>query len=700
MSVAYQQTDRLLKVTSVLGDNVLLLQSFSGHEALSHLFSYELDLFSDNEAIAAKDLVGTSITWSVNEVDQAPRYFNGMVSRMTAGGLSARTMREYRIEVVPKLWFLTRTANCKIYQNKSSLDIIKSVLSDFGVTDLQDSTTGTYNPREYCVQYRETAFNFISRLMEEEGIFYFFQHAEGKHTLVLADANSVFQDCASNPVNFSSGQYAPNVISSWEHQYEYRSGVYTATDYNFETPSTSLLSSTNTILPLPNISSYEIFDYPGLFLKKADGTAEVKIRMTEDEAPYNVVAGASECCTFTPGGKFQLQDHEVSSEAGKYVVMSISHRATDTSYENTAQESAYSNTFTCIPDSVTYRPARVTPKPFVQGPQTAVVVGKSGEEIYVDKYGRIKVQFFWDRLGTKDENSSCWIRVAQHWAGKNWGFIVNPRIGQEVIVDFIEGDPDRPIVTGRVYNAEQMPPYTLPDNMTQTGIKTRSSKGGSTDDFNELRFEDKKGSEEIYFHAQKDFNQIVENSATLTIGSSDSNTCPEGSHTISVYKDRTTSIETGNETLTVKKGNRSATVSQGNDSLEVSQGTRTVTVMGNDSYEVKQGNRSVKVDQGNDSHEVSMGNRDVKIDMGNDSLTISMGNQTTKLDLGASSSEAMQSITLKVGANSITIDQMGVTIKGMMISVQGTVQTEVKGLMTSVKGDVMLQAQGAITMIG
>jgi type VI secretion system secreted protein VgrG len=698
MSVSYEQTDRLLQVTSVLGDNVLLLQSFTGHEAISRLFVYELDLFSDNDSIAAKDLVGTTITWSVNEVDQDPRYFNGMVSRMTAGGLSARSMRRYRVEVVPELWFLTRTANCKIYQNKSSMDIIKSVLSDFGVTALQDSTTGTYNPRDYCVQYRETAFNFISRLMEEEGIFYFFQHAQGSHTLVLADANTVFQSCASNPVNFSSGQYAPNVISSWEHLYEYRSGMYTATDYNFETPSTSLLSSTNTILQLPNISSYEIFDYPGLFMKKSDGTSEVKIRMTEEETPYNVVSGASECCTFTPGGKFQLQDHEVSSEAGKYVITSISHRAVDRSYGNTSQPSRYNNSFTCIPDSVTYRPARTTPKPFVQGPQTAVVVGKSGEEIYVDKYGRVKVQFFWDRLGTKDENSSCWVRVAQHWAGKNWGFIVNPRIGQEVIVDFIEGDPDRPIITGRVYNAEQMPPYTLPDNMTQTGIKSNSSKGGGGS--NELRFEDKKGSEDIYFHAQKDYDQVVENNSNITIGSSNSDTCPVGSQTISVYKDRTTSIETGNETLTVKQGNRSVTIKQGNETFEVSQGTRTVTVMGNDSHEVKQGNRSVKVDQGNDSHEVSMGNRDVKIDMGNDTLTISMGNQTTKLDLGAASTEAMQSITLKVGESSVVIDNMGVTIKGMMISVQGQVQTEVKGLMTSVKGDVMLQAQGAITMIG
>src|SRR5512135_3121830 len=354
-------------------------------------------------------------------------------------------------------------------------------------------------------------------------------------------------------------------------------------------------------------------------MRKADGTAEVKIRMAEEEAPYDVIVGSGTCCTFTPGGKFQLEDHEIAAEQGRYVITSILHTATETSFGDTSAGSPYSNSFTCIPDSVAYRPARLTPKPIVQGPQTAVVVGPAGEEIYVDKYGRVKVQFFWDRLGKKDENSSCWMRVAQHWAGKNWGAIFNPRIGQEVIVDFLEGDPDRPIITGRVYNAEQMPPYTLPDNMTQSGVKTHSSKGGGTDDFNELRFEDKKGSEQIYFHAQKDFDRVVENNDTLKVGSSDSDTCPDGSQTISIYKDRTSTIETGNETLTVK-----------------------------------QGNRTVTIDQGNDTHQVKMGNRDVKIDMGNDSLKISMGNQTTKLDLGASSTEAMQSITLKVGQSSIT----------------------------------------------
>jgi type VI secretion system secreted protein VgrG len=328
----------------------------------------------------------------------------------------------------------------------------------------------------------------------------------------------------------------------------------------------------------------------------------------------------------------------VASENGKkYVVTSVRHEATDGTYGPTAMTGGYNNNFTCVPATVTYRAPRLTPKPFVQGPQTAVVVGPAGEEIYTDKYGRVKVQFFWDRKGKKDENSSCWVRVAEVWAGKTWGMVFNPRIGQEVVVDFLEGDPDRPLITGRVYNADQMPPYTLPDNQTQSGVKTRSSKNGSTENFNELRFEDKKGSEDIFFHAEKDFHREVENDDDLKV---------LHDQTIEIKNNRTETVKEGNETIAIKQGNR-----------------------------------------------------DVTIEMGNESLKIKMGNQTTKLDLGASSTEAMQSITLKVGQSSITLDQMGVTIKGMMISIQGQVQTEVKGVMTQVSGDAMLTVKGGITMI-
>jgi type VI secretion system secreted protein VgrG len=632
------QTNRLLTVSTPLGDNVLLLTAFAGREAMSRLFCYQLELFSEEQAIDPTQIVGKSVTWRIERMPTGSRFFNGFVSRFSAGGRQLRNLRSYRAEVVPWLWFLTRSTDCRIFQNKSAPDIITAVFDAFGFSDYNLNLKRTYSKREYCVQYRESAFNFVSRLMEQEGIFYYFQHDNGKHTLILADQKTAYQDCPESQVDFSSGSRATNHITSWEHQYEFRTGKWTQTDYNFETPSTNLLSSTNTVLPVPGLSSFEVFDYPGQYAVKSNGDAAAQVRMEEEETDYEVVTGSSQCCTFTPGGKFTLATHEIADEAGKsYVITTIQHAAADYSYFDTSRGSEYHNSFSCIPASVPFRPSRQTPRPLVQGPQTAVVVGPKGEEIYTDKYGRVKVQFFWDRQGKKDENSSCWVRVAQAWAGKNWGVIFNPRIGQEVLVEFLDGDPDRPLITGRVYNAEQMPPYALPANQTQSVLKTRSSKNGGTDNFNELRFEDKKDAEDIYFHAEKDFHRVVENDDDLKVGHD---------QTITVKNSRTEKVQEGDEKVTIEQGNRT-----------------------------------------------------VVIEMGNDSLQIKMGNQTTKLDLGSSSTEAMQSIELKVGQSSVKVDQMGVTISGMMIKIEGQVQTQVKGLMTQINGDGMLQMQGGITMI-
>jgi type VI secretion system secreted protein VgrG len=636
--MARTQKNRILSCTTPLGQDVLLLGAFSGTEGISQLFSYELSMISDRQDIAAKEIVGKSVTWRVLVKDTAPRFFNGYVSRFTGSGLGLRQSRSYRARVVPWLWFLTRTANCQIFQKKSAPEIITSVFDDLGFSDYQLELKNNHPKRDYCVQYRESAFNFVSRLMEEEGIFYFFRHEDGKHTLVMADQKTSYKDLPANPIEPGA------TVDTFDHQYDYRPGKWTRTDYNFETPATNLLTSTNTLVDLPNITKYEMFDYPGDYLVKGDGTAGTKLRMEEEETAFDVATATSACATFTPGGKFTLIEPDVKSEDGKsYVVTSIEHTAIDVDFQSSDRPSEYSNVFQCIPAAVTFRPARRTPRPLIVGAQTAVVVGPAGEEIYTDKYGRVKIQFFWDRKGKKDENSSCWVRVAENWAGKNWGIVFNPRIGQEVVVEFLEGDPDRPIITGRVYNADQMPPYDLPANQTQSTIKTRSSKGGSTDNFNELRFEDKKGKEEVYFHAEKDFNRVVENNDTLKVGSPQAD---DGSQTIEIYKDRTETVKTGNETVTVEQGNRSVTISMGNESLE-----------------------------------------------------IKMGNQTTKIDLGSSSTEAMQSIELKVGQSSVKLDQMGVTIQGMMISIQGQVQTQVKGTMTQVNGDAMLQMQGGITMI-
>ncbi len=656
------QDERAIFLETPLGKDVLVLTSFAGREEMSRLFHFDLEMLSKKDDLKPQGIVGKSVSFYVRHADGSPRYFNGFVNRFAFCGTTDRGSF-YRAQVVPWLWFLTRTSDCRIFQNKSVPDVVKQIFGDLGFNDFELQLSGSHPAWEYCVQYRETDFNFVSRLMEQEGIFYYFKHQQGKHTLVLGDHAGAYVELKDKDVQFQSNLSQPEIIDqlkSWQHEYEFRSGKCAETDYYFETPSADLMTHANTIVPLPGNSKYELYDFPGEYEKKGDGQSDVKIRMEEEEAWYDMVHATSDCRSFSPGGKFSVTKHHAKGEQGKpYVVVSVRHTVEmGGAYVSGADMSRtiYSNSFTSIPASATFRPPRITPKPMIHGIQTALVVGPSGEEIWTDKYGRVKVQFYWDREGKKDDKSSCWIRVGHPWSGKNWGAIHIPRIGQEVLVSHVEGDPDRPLITSMVYNAETMPPYGLPDNKTQSGIKTRSSKDGGSDNFNELRFEDKKGQEEVYFHAEKDFNRVVENNDSLKVGFDKKD---DGNQSIEIFNNQDVKIGT----------------SQAQD------GSQTIQIWNN---------RQKTINQGNETIVLEMGNRSTELKMGNDS---------TKLDLGQSQTEAMQSIELKVGQSSIRLDQTGVTIKGMMISVEGQMMTEVKGLMTQVTADAMLQAQGAITMI-
>jgi len=520
----YTQENRLIAIDTPLGKDVLLLHGFNGQEAVSRLFNFHLDLLSEKNSISFQSVVGQKVTIRVTLFDGSERYFHGHVSRFAQSGQDAR-FTHYQMEVVPWLWFLTRSADCKIFQNMTIPDIIQKVFKDRGFQDFKSSLTATYEPREYCVQYRETDFNFVSRLMEQYGIFYFFQHEKSKHTLILGDSPSVFQACpGQSKVRFDLATGAmdtSDVINGWHMEQELRTGKYSLTDYNFETPSTSLLSGEPTVVSVGGNSAYEIYDYPGEYLNQSQGKALTKIRMQEEETTHLVVSGSGLCRAFTSGYTFDLEDHYRSDANGTYLLTEVQHLASvggSYSLESGGTGEHYSNRFSGIQAKVPFRPARITPKPFVQGPQTALVVGKSGEEIWVDKYGRIKVQFYWDRVGKKNENSSCWIRVSQPWGGKGWGSMWIPRMGQEVIVSFLEGDPDRPIITGRVCNAEQVVPYPLPNHQTVSTFMSRSSKGGGTANYNEIRFEDKQGSEQIFINAEKDMDHRVENDSREFIG--------------------------------------------------------------------------------------------------------------------------------------------------------------------------------------
>lgn len=521
----FTQENRLLSLTTPLGEDVLLLQGLSGREGISQLFQFNLDLLSDNNSVSFDDIIGQQVTIRILLSDgSAERYFNGYVSRFAQSGSDAR-FTHYQMEVVPWLWFLTRNANCKIFQYKTIPDIVQEVFSDAGYTDFRNSLTGSYAKREYCVQYRETDFNFVSRLMEQYGIFYFFEHEDGKHTLVMADDASVHQACPeqeSARYEKTSGDLdSEDVITGWNLRQELRTGNYQLTDYNFETPQTDLIVIEPTVHTAGPNTDFTIYDYPGSHMNVSDGSDVAKLRMQEEEATYKVVSGSSVCRAFTTGYKFDLKDHYRDDMNASYILTAVRHAASVGSYWHGNDDVAaeYSNDFQCTPLDVPFRPARVTPRPVVQGPQTALVVGKAGEEIWVDKYGRIKVQFYWDQQGNQDENSSCWIRVSQPWAGKGWGAMWIPRMGQEVIVSFEEGDPDRPIITGRVYNADQTVPYTLPDHQTVSTFQSRSSKGGDSANFNEIRFEDKEGSEQLFINAERDMDQRVEVDSREFVGS-------------------------------------------------------------------------------------------------------------------------------------------------------------------------------------
>ena len=519
----YTQDEKLIAIKTPLGKDVLLLTGFRGTEELSRLFSFELTMVSEKHDISFDAIVGQSVTVSFVLADGSSRPINGIVSNFSQGRGGDEKGGDpqfsfYRATMVPALWLLTQTSDMRIFQNKSTPDIIDKVFKDQGFKDYRLKLQGSYSKRDYCVQYRETDFNFVSRLMEEEGIFYFFEHEDGKHTMVIGDNPSCHKPCPgqkSASYHLSGeGWLEEDIITSLELSKQIRVGKYSLADYNFEIPNTDLTAVVPSKTKL-GPGEREVYDYPGLYGKKSDGDRLAKIRMEEEEAQITKILGGSSCRAFTSGYKFTLTDHFRRDLNNKdYLLVSVTHEAVE-GYSADA-EPTYRNRFVCMPHDVSFRPLRTTPKPFVKGAQTAIVVGPSGEEIYPDKHGRVKVQFHWDREGKKDDKSSCWIRVSQAWAGGGWGAMHIPRIKQEVIVDFLEGDPDRPIITGRVYHGANPPPYGLPGDKTKSTIKSDSSMGGGG--FNELRFEDKKGSEEIFLHGQKDWTIAILNDKNQNVG--------------------------------------------------------------------------------------------------------------------------------------------------------------------------------------
>ena len=673
----FPQDTTVLAVTTPLGPDSFLLTRFHAEERLSGLFRFDLEMVSSERSIDFKALLGKGVTVTMRLPEGKTRLFHGLVGRFVqAGRTDKRTT--YRAELYPWLWLLTKTRDHRIFQNMSATEIIEKVFTDLGFSDYTASVTGTYGKREYCVQYQETAFAFVSRLMEEEGIYYFFKHEDGKHTLILGDDASGYLPCPDLPearyVGERSSSEDPYAVAQCDFEKEVVAGGYATSDYNFEMPATSLLATAEGGTADGVDTKLKPYDYPGLYLQKADGDGRAKIRIEEEEALGTRLTGRSYVRALSAGYTFTLSEHDSATVNGDYAVRAVTHEATGEGYENT---------FEAVPKTVTFRPPRITQKPVIAGAQTALVVGKSGEEIWTDKYGRIRVQFYWDREGTKDEKSTCWVRVAQGWAGQGWGAIFIPRIGQEVVVSFLGGDPDRPLVTGSVYNAEQTVPYTLPDDQTKSTIQSRSTKKGTAG--NEIRFEDKKDSEEIYVHAQKDQNYKIEHDWTTDV---------LHDLTLTVKNQRTVTIKEADDLLTVTKGNRVIDVQKGDETHSV-KGKRTLTVTDDETHVNKANftqkvtkNFTLKVD-GDITIEATGA---VSIKSGT-TTTIKSGTAMTLKSGTDFASEAGTSMTIKAAMNIESDAQMNLTGKaGVQLTLKG-------GAMGTLDGGGMLTVKGGLVKI-
>lgn len=657
MSQGFTQDHLTLTVSTPLGQDALLLTSLRGEEHLSGLFHFTLELLSEQNDLDFSRIVGEHATVTIHMGDGASRYVNGIVGRFVQAGSDTR-FTTYYAELRPWLWLLTMTRDSRIFQNQSVPDIIEAVFKNLGFTDYRNALSGTYQSRDYCVQYQESAFDFVSRLMEDEGIFYFFEHDENKHTLVLADDRDAHASCPERSqmrwMETLTDRPDDDVVTNCTLAQQVVSTAYVMDDFNFETPTTELL-----VKATGESAARTIYEYPGGYSAKQAGETRVDHRLHAQELPQKRLQGHGYCPTFTSGYQFTLSNHPRTDINGSYVLRWISHTVT--------QES-YTNAFEAFPIDIPFRPLQVTPKPVMAGSQTAIVVGKQGEEIWTDKYGRVKVQFPWDQQGQCDENSSCWIRVAQGWAGKGWGSQFLPRIGHEVIVSFLHGDPDHPIITGAVYNGQQTLPYALPSEQTKSTIKSNSSKGG--EGFNEIRFEDKKNAEEIFVQAQKDM-------------------------TVTIKENRTTTLQKGNDSLTLQEGNTTLALEKGNRDIQIKNGNESHSVNGTRDLTIdKQETHTNKADF---TQQVS-GNFQLQVD-GN--LTLDVKGSITIKAGTALTQEAGTSLTAKAGTSLTNQAGTSLTAKaGLDLTNQaGTTLTNKASATQTVDGGGMLTLKGGIVKI-
>lgn len=586
MSGSLSQDARFGELTTPLGKDVLVLVRFDGTEALSELFEFRIECLSEKPDLNFDGAIGQQCQVKIKVFDPE-REFNGILVEAQWTGIE-HDHHTYRLILRPWLWLLGRTTDCRIFQNMTAPNIIKEVFEDRGFNDYKSELheESSCPKLEYCVQYRETDLNFVTRLMEQHGIYYFFKHEGGKHTLVLADSkssHSAVPGLASVPLRAATGQFKSDEqhLTGWISERRFRTGKVELNDYNYEKPNAQMLSDAQGSEHYQH-SDMEFYDYPGKYKVKSDGERYAKIQLQSEQALDHRRHGQGLAISLFPGGLTKLKEHSQSSQNIEYLIVQATHTFVSEHFRATgsgSNDEVYDGSYEFLPSDQPFRAPIVTPKPLIHGIQTAKVVTKddnSGEEIDVEALTEIYVRFYWDRK----KKRSCKVRVAQAWSGKGWGGQFIPRVGQEAVIEFLEGDPDRPLVIGTVYNDEYKPPYDLPDKKTIAGIMSDSTKGGAG--YNEWNFEDKKGSEKIGLHAEKDYELVIRHAETRTIG-----------ETFGGGASRDTTLKNGDDKLDIQNGSQHVKISRD----QTVDAQMTITVTANISIELKVGASNIRLEQ-------------------------------------------------------------------------------------------------------
>lgn len=643
----------------VHGPNALQFRRMQGHEEVGRMWEYRIELMRTQRLVPLEpeSILGTQATVKLLLDGGDHRFFNGLITAVESGGAVGR-FNLYRVEMRPWLWYLTLGSDCRIFQNMTAIEIIQQIFQKYSNTQFE-LPSGSFRKRPYCVQYRESDFSFVSRLMEEEGLFYYFRHGDGNHVLVVCKAAAQFGASPSASLVWGpagdSGPYNEDTIVQWRRVQQQRSKKFVHTDFDYLAPSTSLESQHQWTPPVTGSGPMEVYDHRVDFAFAGEqnnaetGQKRAELEVQRFEGGHIIARAATPCRAVGAGMTFQFKEHD---DAGDYAVIACDFEFDPGDLEATrdVRGSPFNAKLTLVPKNSPWVPEAVIPRPIVRGPQTAWVVGPSGEEIYTDEYGRVKVQFHWDRLGAHDESSSCFVRVATPWASKQFGMITLPRIGDEVVVEFLEGNPDRPLITGSVYNSENMPPYELPAQKSVSGIRSRSTLNGSNDNFNELRFDDNKGSEYVWLQAEKDFHRLVKNDHTDEIRH-DSRT--------DIANDEATAI--GRDTQLIVGRDKAIEIAR-DTKLEI--GGDTSVKMGGDLVHHIGGKGSMKV---GDALEFAVGSG-LDLDVGMQ-FNVAAG---TALHLVAGTTlviDAGTSISIKAGGSSIVLGPDGVSITGPIVKI-------------------------------